>query len=117
MSSADLRLLADELDATGTEAFMTWDGGFPVYAPILDRWCAAMSERGYDRASQFYDRLLAREAPPLSQETIATADTESLRGYAILIFRGERFCDGHIGGCHSQGLLAALARRFAEIEA
>ncbi|MFC7380280.1 DUF6508 domain-containing protein [Brevundimonas sp. GCM10030266] len=116
MSSSELTTLAAALDATPSDTFMRWDGSLPVYAPILDQWTSALSERGYGGASPFYDRLLSRDAPPLNPENIATADADALVGYATFILRGERFCYGHIGGCHAQGLLAAVARRFAEIE-
>lgn len=115
MSSADLRALADALDATPPERFTRWDDGLPTYAAILDHWRVAVTERGVGGASPFYDRLLARQAPPLAQDTVAVADADALVGYATFILRGERFCDGHIGACHKGGLLAAVARRFAEL--
>jgi hypothetical protein len=116
MPPADLNTLALELEATPPEAFLRWDGPVPAYAPILDRWSAAVSERGYGEPSPFYNHLLSREAPPLNRENIASADAEMLIGYATFILRGEHLCYGHIGECHTQGLLAAVTRRFAELE-
>ena len=115
----DLTALAHELDATPPEVFARWEKDFPLYAPVLDRWKAAMAERQRlnDQNGEFYSRLLAREAPPLNLENIANADLQATAGYATFIQRGERFCDGHIGACHERGLLAAVARRFAELEA
>ena len=116
-----LTLLADELDATTDEQFVTWEKtgtGFTYakYGPAFHAWERAMAAIGLGGPSDIYDRLLKGEVANPSLETIAAADQATLLGYATYIVRSERFSEGHIASCHRKGYLAAIVRRLTELE-
>lgn len=119
---SDLLQLADELDATTDENFVTWERtgtGFTYakYAPVFHAWERALGAIGLGGPSDVYGRMLKGEriANP-SIETIATADQATLLGYATYIVRSEKFSEGHIAACHRRGYLAAVLRRLAQLE-
>jgi len=114
--------LADELDATTDEQFVTWERtgtgfSYAKYAPVFHAWERALGAIGLGGPSDIYDRMLKGEpiANP-SIETIATADQATLLGYATYIVRSEKFSEGHIAACHRRGYLAAIVRRLAQLE-
>ena len=119
---SDLLTLADELDATTDEQFVTWERtgtGFTYakYAPVFHAWERALGAIGLGGPSDVYDRMLKGERiPNPSLETIAAADQATLLGYATYIVRSERFSEGHIASCHRKGYLAAIVRRLTELE-
>lgn len=116
-----LTLLAEELEATTDDQFITWEKtgtGFTYakYGPAFHAWERALGAIGLGGPSDVYDRLLKGEAPNPSLETIAAADQATLLGYATYVVRSERFSEGHIASCHRKGYLAAIIRRLAELE-
>ena len=119
---SDLLTLADELDATFDEQFVTWERtgtGFTYakYAPVFHAWERALGAIGLGGPSDVYDRMLKGERiPNPSLETIAAADQGTLLGYATYIVRSEKFSEGHIAACHRRGYLAAVLRRLAQLE-
>ncbi len=119
---SELLTLADELDATTDEQFVTWERtgtGFTYakYAPVFHAWERALGAIGLGGPSDVYDRMLKGERiPNPSLETIATADQATLLGYATYIVRSEKFSEGHIAACHRRGYLAAIVRRLALLE-
>ena len=119
---SDLLTLADELDATTDEQFVTWERtgtGFTYakYAPVFHAWERALGAIGLGGPSAVYDRMLKGERiPNPSLETIAAADQATLLGYATYIVRSEKFSEGHIAACHRKGYLAAIVRRLAQLE-
>jgi len=121
--SAQLGDLADRLDATPPSLFATWtspDGtpaGFPTYHPVEAQWRDAVTHAGLLVPNPVYDGILAGDISRPTVENVRVAGLPELRGYATYIVRGERFSDGHIGACHKQGLLAALVRRLADLDA
>ncbi|MGI4817165.1 MAG: DUF6508 domain-containing protein [Janthinobacterium lividum] len=114
--------LADELDATTDEQFVTWERtgtgfSYAKYAPVFHAWERALGAIGLGGPSDIYDRMLKGERiPNPSIETIATADQVTLLGYATYIVRSEKFSEGHIAACHRRGYLAAIVRRLAQLE-
>jgi len=114
--------LADELDATTDDQFVTWEKtgtGFTYakYAPVFHAWERALGAIGLGGPSDLYDRMLKGErVPNPSLETIAYADQTTLLGYATYIVRSEKFSEGHIAACHRKGFLAAIVRRLAQLE-
>ncbi len=114
--------LADELDATTDEQFVTWERtgtgfSYAKYAPVFHAWERALGAIGLGGPSDVYDRMLKGERiPNPSIETIATADQATLLGYATYIVRSEKFSEGHIAACHRRGYLAAIVRRLAQLE-
>jgi len=114
--------LADELDATTDEQFVTWERtgtgfSYAKYAPVFHAWERALGAIGLGGPSDIYDRMLKGERiPNPSIETIATADQATLLGYATYIVRSEKFSEGHIAACHRRGYLAAIVRRLAQLE-
>ena len=114
-SPKELRALADQLDATLPERFISWADGVPHYSPLLDQWTQAVRSLGALRGSQVYDDILQGKHPRPTARTIATADKRSLIGYATYLWRGEKFCYGFYAGCHADGSLSAVLRRFAEL--
>ena len=120
--SALLTDLADELDATTVEQFVTWEKtgtGFTYakYGAVFHAWERALGAIGLGGPSDVYDRMLKGERiPSPSIETIATADLATLLGYATYIVRSEKFSEGHIAACHRRGYLAAIVRRQAQLE-
>lgn len=114
--------LADELDATTDDQFITWEKtgtGFTYakYAPVFHAWERALGAIGLGGPSDLYDRMLKGErVPNPSLETIANADQTTLLGYATYIVRSEKFSEGHIAACHRKGFLAAIVRRLAQLE-
>ena len=114
--------LADELDATTDEQFVTWERtgtgfSYAKYAPVFHAWERALGTIGLGGPSDIYDRMLKGERiPNPSVETIATADQATLLGYATYIVRSEKFSEGHIAACHRRGYLAAIVRRLAQLE-
>ena len=119
---SELLTLADELDATTDEQFVTWERtgtGFTYakYAPVFHAWERALGAIGLGGPSDVYDRILKGERiPNPSLETIAAADQATLLGYATYIVRSEKFSEGHIAACHRKGYLAAIVRRLAQLE-
>ena len=119
---SDLLTLADELDATTDEQFVTWERtgtGFTYakYAPVFHAWERALGAIGLGGPSDVYDRMLKGERiPNPSLETIAAADQATLLGYATYIVRSEKFSEGHIAACHRKGYLAAIVRRLSQLE-
>ncbi|WP_292050944.1 MULTISPECIES: DUF6508 domain-containing protein [unclassified Brevundimonas] len=119
---SDLLTLADELDATTDEQFVTGERtgtGFTYakYAPVFHAWERALGAIGLGGPSDVYDRMLKGERiPNPSLETIASADQATLLGYATYIVRSEKFSEGHIAACHRKGYLAAIVRRLAQLE-
>ncbi|WP_297799687.1 DUF6508 domain-containing protein [uncultured Brevundimonas sp.] len=119
---SDLLTLADQLDATTDEQFVTWERtgtGFTYakYAPVFHAWERALGAIGLGGPSDVYDRMLKGERiPNPSLETIAAADQATLLGYATYIVRSEKFSEGHIAACHRKGYLAAIVRRLAQLE-
>jgi len=116
-----LTLLADELDATTDEQFVTWEKtgtGFTYakYGPAFHAWERALASIGLGGPSDVYERLLKGEIANPALETIADADQATLLGYATYIVRSERFSEGHIASCHRKGYLVAIIRRLAELE-
>ena len=114
--------LADELDATTDEQFVTWERtgtgfSYAKYAPVFHAWERALGAIGLGGPSDIYDRMLKGERiPNPSIETIATADQATLLGYATYIVRSEKFSEGHIAACHRRGYLAAIVRRLAQLD-
>ncbi|WP_292043588.1 MULTISPECIES: DUF6508 domain-containing protein [unclassified Brevundimonas] len=114
--------LADELDATTDEQFVTWERtgtgfSYAKYAPVFHAWERALGAIGLGGPSDIYDRMLKGERiPNPSIETIATADQATLLGYATYIVRSEKFSEGHFAACHRRGYLAAIVRRLAQLE-
>ena len=114
--------LADELDATTDEQFVTWERtgtgfSYAKYAPVFHAWERALGAIGLGGPSDIYDRMLKGERiPNPSIETIATADQATLLGYATYIVRSEKFSEGHIAACHRRGYLATIVRRLAQLE-
>lgn len=114
--------LADELDATTDEQFVTWERtgtgfSYAKYAPVFHAWERALGAIGLGGPSDVYNRMLKGERiPNPSIETIATADQATLLGYATYIVRSEKFSEGHIAACHRRGYLAAIVRRLAQLE-
>ncbi|WP_409018524.1 DUF6508 domain-containing protein [Brevundimonas vesicularis] len=114
--------LADELDATTDEQFVTWERtgtgfSYAKYGPAFHAWERALGAIGLGGPSDVYDRMLKGERiPNPSLETIAAADQAILLGYATYIVRSERFSEGHIAACHRRGYLAAILRRLAQLE-
>ncbi|WP_312127909.1 DUF6508 domain-containing protein [Brevundimonas sp.] len=114
--------LADELDATTDEQFVTWERtgtgfSYAKYAPVFHAWERALGAIGLGGPSDIYDRMLKGERilnPSI--ETIAAADQATLLGYATYIVRSEKFSEGHIAACHRRGYLAAIVRRLAQLE-
>ena len=115
--------IAEKLDATPSAAFATWTtpagtpAAFPTYHPVEAEWREAVDSAGLLEPNPVYDDILAAKAPPPTVERIRGADLPTLKGYATYVVRGERFSDGHIGACHERGLLAAIARRLASLDA
>jgi len=119
--SALFEQLANELDATSDEQFVTFERtgtGFTYakYAPVFHAWERALGTIGLGGPSRFYDRMLKGEVPALSTDTLSTADRDALLGYATYIVRREQFSEGHIATCHSRGYLAAIVRRLAQLD-
>ena len=114
--------LADDLDATTDEQFVTWERtgtgfSYAKYSPVFHAWERVLAAIGLGGPSDVYDRMLKGERiPNLSLETIATADQATLLGYATYIVRSEKFSEGHIAACHRRGYLAAIVRRLAQLE-
>lgn len=114
--------LADELDATTDEQFVTWERtgtgfSYAKYAPVFHAWERALGAIGLGSPSDIYDRMLKGERiPSPSLENIAAADQASLLGYATYIVRSEKFSEGHIAACHRRGYLAAIVRRLAQLD-
>ena len=121
--TARLNALADTLDTIPPAAFATWttpDGrpvAFPTYHPVEAEWREAVDNAGLLEPNPVYEDILAAKAPPPTLESIGGADLPTLKGYATYVVRGERFSDGHIGACHERGLLAAIVRRLASLDA
>jgi hypothetical protein len=116
-SPKKLRALADQLDAAPPEHFISWADGVPHYSPLLDQWTHAARSLGALRGSPVYGDILEGKHPRPTARAIATADKRSLIGYATYLFRGEKFCYGFHAGCHADGSLSAVLRRFADLKA
>ncbi len=116
-----LRDLAERLDATPPQDFVRWRDAegrslpYPDYAPIESEWQAAMKASDAFRPSEAYDRILDGDLAPATLETVAAADRALLDGFTTHIARAERFSYGAVGSAHERGLLAAVARRYAEL--
>lgn len=119
---SDLLQLAEELDATTDEQFITWERtgtGFTYakYSPVFHAWERALGAIGLGGPSAVYDRMLKGEpVPNPSLDTIATADRATLLGYATYIVRSEKFSEGHVAACHRKGFLAAILRRLTQLD-
>ena len=48
-------------------------------------------------------------------EYFQTATVDQIRRYFVLLFRGERFCDGHIEGEFKAGKVTAALKRLKEL--
>lgn len=120
--SALLLQLADELDATTDEQFVTWERtgtgfSYAKYSPAFHAWERALGAIGLGGPSDLYDRIVKGERiPSPSLETIASADLATLLGYATYIVRSEKFSEGHIATCHRRGYLAAILRRLVQLD-
>jgi hypothetical protein len=116
-----LRDLAARLDVTSADAFARWrdEAGAalpgPLYAPIEGEWRSAMNALEAIRPNPAYDRILEGDLAPATPESVAVADRETLDGFTTHIVRSERFCYGAVGSAHERGLLAAVARRHADL--
>jgi|GEM_PF-1099917 len=117
-----LTQLADQLDATPDETFVTWERtgtgfAYAKYNPIFYAWERALGAIGLGGPSDLYDRMLkGAPIPSLSLDTIATADEATLLGYATYIVRSEKFSEGHVAACHRRGYLAAILRRLNQLD-
>jgi hypothetical protein len=120
----------DFVPATWPERFRIDENGvrhehvpYPDYAPAVEEFLRRAP--GFIAGIHPYDALpedASQEGIVFSVlgvsfplEYFQTATVGQIRRYFVLLFRGERFCDGHIDGEFKAGKVTAALKRLKEL--